>query len=81
MKILTAIYDKKSNNFDAYQVFKDRVSAVRSFQMSCEKVEPFKKWPEDFKLISLAEISETGAIKEKMETLAEAVNYVQQTDK
>lgn len=67
-KVLCAVHDKKSDMFEGFVVYNNTNEALRSFQMTCEQNETFKKWPEDFQLILVAKLNYVnGKMNEKNE--------------
>lgn len=81
-KELYCVHDKKSNTYDGFMLFNNSAEAIRAFQMSCEKNEVFRKWPEDFQFVKILEIkyNESGFLTDghKNETvvIAEAKDFI-----
>lgn len=74
-KIICAIYDAKSKTYQGYMVLDNETQAVRSFQMACQNNEVFKKWPEDFEMHKLGDITE-ATVTENFKNIAKATYYV-----
>ena len=91
-KIICCVHDKKSDVYEGFMVFNNTNEAIRSFEITCQQNETFKKWPEDFQFIHVGaifytpgEIDEQGNIVQKSEiknidkailVLAEAKDFV-----
>lgn len=92
-KIICCVHDKKSDVFEGFMIFNNSNEAIRSFEMTCQQNETFKRWPEDFQFVHVGIITfENGEINEKNEitkqgkianvlpnilVLAEAKDFVQ----
>lgn len=49
-------------------IFNNTQEAIRSFEITCQQNDTFKKWPEDFQFIHVGEVLfENGEINEKNE--------------
>lgn len=72
-KYICCIHDKKADVYEGFMMFDNLSQATRSFQQGCEQVDTFKKWPEDYQLILVAQINyENGEINEKGEIVKKA---------
>lgn len=77
---LTAVYDKRSEQYQNLMTTPSKAFAVRGFMDACkDQNTSLHKYPEDFKLVFLGMINQkTGKIfqKEVFETLVEASSVV-----
>ena len=77
--VLVSIYDKKAKDFGPIYTAKNPAVATRDFTTACQENPNYKKYPEDYCIVAIAEYdTETGTIKpfEKPKVLAEAENFV-----
>lgn len=67
-KIICCVHDKKADVFEGFMIYNNASEAVRSFEMTCNQNDTFKKWPEDFQFVLVGMINfENGEINAQNE--------------